>query len=652
MAWAFDDEEPELWWPHHVLDVFPDFTEHSDDCALGIGGVCDCNYGGLPYRVQQHINAGGEIRAWNSDFERIIWRGIMHKRYGFPEPRLEQWVDTAAEAAAMALPRPLDQACKVCRVPHQKDNEGYNLMMRMTRPRSKKGQPLAWWYDRDRLLRLGDYCKQDVRAERAMKQVLRRLTPLEREHFLEVCKQNDAGIAVDVPLVKAMQVVADEGLERANAALEELTAGEVEAVTDHTALREWVNSRGVETASVAKKAVRELLESDLDPDVRAALQLRADAGRTSIAKLKSSLECLASDGKIHGMIVYHGASTGRETAKLVQPHNYPRGEIDNVEQFIPAMLREAYDEIDLFHPPIVVISSLLRPTLTAEPGHELIAADFSGIEARGVNWLAGQEDVLDLFRQLDAGDKSKDPYIINAATYYKIPASKVTKKERQTGKFQELGCGFGMGAKTGQIQAKDVYGLTLTLEETQQMVDHYRLTHAKVKKWWGELNDAALEAVAAPGTVTWAGKHIRFTKRGAYLYMLLPAGRPLVYAQPKIVERIVPWSTPEKPETRPAVQIMAVNPKTKQWGPQAMYGGIWAENATQAVARDLMAEAKLRARAAGYPSNLTVHDEVVAQVREGWGDVKEFEQILTALPKWAAGFPVAAEGWRGFRYRK
>jgi len=628
----------------------PELSEHSDDCAIASWGACDCSHGYIPSRVFNHIVNGGEIRAWNADFERIIWREIMHKRYGFPEPKLEQWFDTAAEAAAMSLPMSLDLACKVCRVPFQKDNEGYNLMMRMTRPRSKKGQPLAWWYDRDRLLRLGDYCKADVRAERAMKRVTRRLNALERQHYLEICLQNDAGITIDIPLVKAMRAVADEGLERANAALEELTAGEVEAVTDHTALREWVNSRGVETDSVAKKAVRELLSSDLDPDVRDALQLRADAGRTSLAKLDKSLEVVCADGKAHGLLVYHGASTGRETAKLLQPHNYPRGEIDNVEQYIPAMMREAYDEIDLFHPPIVVISSLLRPTLTASPGHELIAADYSGIEARVVNWLAGQDDMLDNFRAMDAGDKSRDPYVINAMRYYNLPFEKIRKGvERQTGKFQELGCGFGMGAKTGQVQAKDVYGLILTIEQTQELVNHYRMTHPKVKQFWYDLDDAAIEAVAEPGTVTHAGQYIRFIKRGAYLYMLLPAGRPLVYAQPKIVQRPVPWN---KNETRPAVQIMAVHPKTKQWWEQAMYGGIWAENATQAVARDIMAEGKLRARAAGYPSILTVHDEVVSEVPEGFGDVKVFEKILTTLPAWAAGLPVAAEGWRGFRYRK
>ena len=645
MAWAFDDEEPEVWYPPFVQDILGIRMDMSD-------------------RILEHIERGGELRAWNAEFERQIWNTVLPRYTGwYVRPRLEQWVDSAAEGSAMALPRSLDLACKVCRVPQQKDTEGYALMMKMTKPRKrKKGEPadapLRWNEEPEQFLRLGSYCGQDVRAEKAIVKALRRLTPLEREHYLEVCRQNDAGITVDVALVRAMRAVADEGLERANAALEELTGGEVSEVTNHQRLREWVNSRGVETDSVAKKVIKELLESDLAPDVRGALELRRDAGKSSLAKLDSMLECLCSDGKIRGLLVYHGASTGRETAKLVQPHNFPRGEIASpggwkggpyIETFIPTVLRRSYDELDMWHHPITVVTDLLRAALTAGPGNELIAADFSGIEARVVNWIAGQDDMLDNFRALDAGDKRRDPYIINAMRYYGLPFEEITKMMRQMGKFQELGCGFGMGAKTGQKQAKDVYGLTLTIDQTQELVTNYRATHAKAKQFWYTIDDAAIKAVAEPGTNVVFGplQNLIFTKRGAYLYLILPCKRPLVYAQPKIIERKTPWG-----EMRPAVQIMAVHPKSKQWWEQDMYGGIWTENVVQAMARDIMAEAKLRARAAGYPCILTVHDELVAEVPAGFGDVKEFEQILTQVPTWATGLPIAAEGWRGVRYRK
>jgi DNA polymerase len=640
MAWAFDDEEPQVWYPDHVCTSL-----HPE-----IGGNV---FMMLPQRIKDHIAAGGEIRAWNAEFERIIWREIMVKRYGYPMPALEQFVCSAAEAAAMSLPRSLDQAARVLGVQQQKDSSGYELMMRMTRPRKVHADGrIEWWNVAERIQRLADYCKQDVRTERSAIKALRRLTPLEREHYLEVCRQNDAGIRVDVDLVKACRKVADEGLERGNAALVELTAGEVSEVTNHERLRAWVNSKGVETVSVAKKVVRDLLESDLDPDVRAVLEIRRDTGKSSLAKLDSVMDCIAGDGKIHGMILYHGASTGRETGRLFQPHNLPKGELangDDVEQYIPAMLREAYDELELYYHPITIVSAMLRSTLTAGDGNELMGGDFSGIEARVVNWFAGQDDMLANFRARDAGDKTRDPYIINAMRYYGIPFAEVTRKQRDTGKFQELGCGFGMGAKTGRVQAKDVYQLIITEEEAQSLVTNYRETHPKVKALWREANDAAIEAVNTPGEVVTFGplRNLRYTKRGAYLYLILPAGRALAFASPKVIDQKTPWGT-----IQPAVQIMAVNPKTRQWGPQRMYGGLWVQNAVQAAARDIMAEAKLRARKAGYPTILTVHDELVSEVPAGFGDIKEFEHVLTELPGWAAGLPVAAEAWKGSRYRK
>jgi DNA polymerase len=126
-AWAFDGEEPQIWHPGPVTGLYwPQL--------------------GVPQRFIDHIIEGGEMRAWNAAFERVIWKHILHPRYGFPEPKLEQWVCSAAEAAAMSLPRNLDGAATVTGVAEQKDSEGYALMMRMTRPRKVNADgSLVWW---------------------------------------------------------------------------------------------------------------------------------------------------------------------------------------------------------------------------------------------------------------------------------------------------------------------------------------------------------------------------------------------------------------------------------------------------------------------------------------------------------------------------
>jgi DNA polymerase bacteriophage-type len=619
-AWAFDDmAEPELWYP---------------------GQPC-------PPRVGAHILAGGEIRAHNAAFERLITKYVVSPRYGWPEPDLEQYVCSAAEAAAMSLPRALGALAKVLGVDAQKDSEGHNLMMRMCRPRSflADGTPV-WWNVPERIARLGAYCVDDVKAERACTGCLRRLTSREREIYILSEQINDLGIKIDRDLILAAADIAEEGVNRANALVSTLTAGEVTEVTKVSRLKAWLISEGVQTDSVDKDTVKELLEGELSPKVRSVLEQRAIAGRSSIAKLKSILECACTDDRVRGTMMYHGAGTGRWTGKLVQPHNFPRGEVDDIESFIPDVLERKYDVIDLFTPPVVVISSMLRSMLTAAPGKELIAGDYSAIEARVLNWLAGQDDIVRLFAE------GKDVYSYNAARLFEIPLSEVKKQpHRQTGKFQELGCGFGMGHKKAVASANTAqYGyLVMSEPRAKEIVDGYRASHPRVVAYWAECNEAAMQAVSKPGAAVTAGplQNVKFLCAGAYLYIVLPSGRPLVFPAPKIEDAMTPWG-----EMRPQVTFFGVHAPTNQWCQQRLYGGLIVENIVQAVARDLMAEGMLRARDRGYTPILDVHDEVVTEVPVGFGDVKEYEQLLCELPNWAQGCPVAAEGWRGFRYRK
>jgi DNA polymerase len=640
VAWAFDDEEPEIWTPD--IDAYHDLA-----CPMGDGDPrCSCGGATLPERIQQHIADGGEVRAWNAAFERIIWRAIMVPRYGAPEIRDEQFVCSAAEAAAMSLPRNLGGAASVLGIEQQKDDKGYRLMLQMTRPRKVLDDgTIVWWDVPEKTARLFEYCRQDVRTERAIVPALRRLTPREREIYLLDQRINDRGIRVDKELVDAAQLIVDQGVTRANARLDDLTQGDVTAVTNNGRLLAWLNGEGLVTDSISKPAIAALLErDDLSENIQEVLQLRAQAGRSSVAKLKSMVYASCFDGMARGLLLYHGAGTGRWTGRLIQPQNFPRGEVDDVEQYIPLVLAGEYDILDLFAPPIVVVLSMLRAMLTARPGHELIAGDYAAIEARVLNWIAGQEDILELFR------RGEDVYKYNAARLYNIPIEEVKKfPHRQTGKFQELACGYQMGWKKAVSAAKDVYGLDIEPEQAKEVVEGYRSTHPMVTQLWWDAENACLAAVREPGTVQTFGalKNLKATRRGGYLYIILPSGRPLVYPAPSIKERETPWGS-----LKDAVHFWGVNPRTHQWDELSLYGGLIVENIVQAVSRDLMAEAMLRLEPKGYLPVLSVHDEVVAEVEVGYGSLEEFERLMAELPAWATGCPVAAEAWRGFRYRK
>lgn len=669
MAWAFNDEAPALWRPGQDL----------------------------PDRIVQHVHAGGEVRAWNAQFERIMWNWCCVPKYGWPTLTIGQVVDTAVEAATMGLPRSLDGAAKALRVDHQKDDAGYSLMLRLCRPRrvERDGTPV-WWDEPAKLEKLYAYCLQDVRVERDIATRLRRQTPMERKLYELDQRMNDRGIALDAALVERATAIALEGVRRANAELAALTGGAVGAVTQNGRMLEYLRAQGLDVDSIDKATVRELLAGDLPEALRRVLTIRAEAGRSSVAKLRAMQECVCRDGRIRGMLFFYGASTGRWSGRLVQPQNFPRGDVADPEQYIPTVLSGDYDLLDLQAPPLAIISSLLRACLVAGEDRALIAADYAAIEARVLNWLAGQDDYVALFAS------GKDVYKVNAAKLYGIPEDDVQKfPHRQTGKFQELGCGYQMGAKKAVTAAKDVYGLELTPEKAKEIVRGYRETHDKVVQFWYDAEDACKRAMATPGARVPFGAHDRLAAvvSGSYLCVVLPSGRALYYPGPRLVQAETPWSkeareeaeawnvraarlragelTDEEradppphewrepkpvpaPEYRDQIEFSAVDAVTKRWGRERTYGGKLVENIVQAVSRDLMAEAMLRVESAEFPPILTVHDEVVAEVTQYDDDAPEeaaallpqFEQLLAEVPSWAEGCPIAVEGWMGQRYRK
>lgn len=696
MAYAFDDGAIGLWTPHDVI--------HSDDCALAmLGGTigCDCAVDhGLPLAIVEHIRAGGEIRAWNAAFERVIWREIMVKRYGAPAVRDEQWHDTAAEAAAMSLPRGLGDCAAVLGGVAQKDKDGYAVMMKLTRPwdwtvefdgdvpDENARRPI--WRDEVGVYQMAElhgwkqariekelnevralhhklhaYCMQDVETERGIFPKVRRLSPMEREVYLLTERMNDRGVPMDVALAVAAQRLVDEGVQRANAELAALTEGDVTAITNHRRLVSWLNEeQSVGTESVAKATVAELLEGELPPAARRALELRHDAGRASVAKIKKMLESVTEDSRLKGLLLYHGAGTGRWSGKGVQPQNFARGEVPDPEQWIDAVLAGDYDGIDLHYSPIVVVLSLLRAILKAPAGYDFIAGDYSAIEARVLNWLAGQHDVVDSFRQYDRAPKAEkpthDPYRKQAVEMgYAERPEDVDAYGRQAGKAAELGCGFQMGWKKFIDAAWQVYQVRVDTEQSKAAVKAYRASHPKVKQLWYDANDAVLSAVFEPGSAHYfgeAGRQVKAITLGGYLYLVLPSKRILSYPAPAVVIRRIEWEDETTGETRTAmkhaVEVSGVDSTTRQWSRYALYGGIIIENVVQAIARDLLAEAQLRLDRRGYEMVLTVHDESIALVRKTFGSLEEFVAIMSEVPAWADGLPVLVEAWRGERYRK
>jgi DNA polymerase len=315
-------------------------------------------------------------------------------------------------------------------------------------------------------------------------------------------------------------------------------------------------------------------------------------------------------------------------------------------------LAQTLDRIDLeYGAPMSVFSDMLRAMICAAPGHDLIAADYSNIEGRVLAWLAGEHWKVEAFRAYDEG-RGDDIYKITAGEILGKPAKQVTKDERQShGKIPELALGFGGGVQAFHAMAR-IYNASFTDEEADAIKVRWREKHPKVKSFWYALEEAAIDAVRNPGQVFKASK-ILFRMAGSFLWCRLPSGRSLCYPYPTIKDKKVPWKDKDGGDVfKPALHFMGVDPLTKQWCEQNTYGGSLAENVTQAVARDIMANGLRALSAAGYPVVMHVHDEIVCEVRDTFGSVEEVESLMCALPPWAEGLPVVAEGWRGTRYRK
>jgi len=613
-----------------------------------------------PGEIVEHVMMGGEIVAHNAAFERIIWRYILSDpKYGWPEPATEQWRCTMVMAYALALPGSLENAAPAAGLDIAKDMSGRRLMLQMAKPRKVENGVITWWNEPAKIEKLIAYCKQDVEVERALEKRLRPLSPSELALWHLDQTINDKGILVDTELCLAGKNIVKQTQERLDNDMAEATGREVSACSNRNQIVKWIKSQGVEVGSIAKDQIEDLLLTDLPDNVRKVLLLRQESAKASVAKIDALLNGASpEDGRAKGLLQFHAASTGRWGGRRFQPQNIKRPDETDIDTAIDIVRTGDYDYVSMMYgQPLSVVGDCLRGMVKAAPGHRIIAADYSNIEGRVLAWLAGEHDKLEAFRAFDAGT-GHDLYKITAGSILGKDPADITKDERQAyGKVPELALGYQGGVGAFQTMAVN-YGVNLTTEEVEMIRDNWREAHPNIKQFWWNIEQAAVDAVKRKGSTTAVGR-IKFRFAGSWLFMRLPSGRFLAYPYPEVREFDTPWG--DLKEGLTYFSTIDVSKKAKVvddpnnsglWARIKTYGGMLAENATQAVARDVMGDAMPRLENAGYPIILTVHDEVVTEPREDHGSVEEMEHIMKTLPAWASGLPVAAEGFEARRYRK
>lgn len=653
MAWCLGDGDIKMWKPHYVND--------NDPTRI----------------LLAHVRNGGTVIAHNAAFELAIWNNIMVPRYGWPELKPEQVRCTMAMAYAMALPGSLEKAAAAVGIAEQKDLKGSRLMLQMCQPKAtetaynvvaaSEGRQaytsrVTWWDEPEKLEKLYAYCKQDVRVERQMGDRLLPLSDSEQRLWVLDQKINNRGVYVDRPAIEAAIRVVEHEQKRLAEGIRSVTQGYVGVPSEVAALTRWINSNGVSTEGLAKADILDLLaDESLPANVRAALVIRQEYAKSSTAKLKSMLNAISHDGRVKNILQYHGAGTGRWAGRRIQPQNMPRPkisqeEIEEILAFLPCLPPEkAIQRIELLYGPAMsVISDCLRGMITAAPGNELIAADFANIEGRVLAWLAGEEWKLQAFRDYDAG-VGPDLYILTYAKSFGLDHKTISKKDprRQVGKVEELAFGFGGGVGAWRTMEKAYNPPKMKDAEVDDVKNRWREAHPRIKQYWYDLENAAIMAVTSPGDAYRAGpkgRQVSFKVKGSFLFCQLPSKRVLTYPYPKLKPKETPWG-----EMKEAIHYLTVDGTTNKWVETDTYGGKLSENVTQAVARDVLAEAISQLEHLGFEIVLHVHDEIVVEVpgEHATDDVQAMaEKVMAEIPSWAEGLPVAVEGWRGKRYRK
>ena len=580
----------------------------------------------------EHVRNGGKIQAWNAMFEYAIWNCVCVPKYGWPPLKLEQVIDSMAIAAANNIPQSLDEAGNFMDSEHKKDAVGKRLIQKLSRPTSKG----VFNNDPELMRELFDYCAQDVRTEMSIVANLRPLTELEQRVWELTQRINLRGVPVAPEELRSAVKAVDEAQALLDNELLFLTGCRP---SERAQLLGWLNSKGADMANLTAETVTaKLVDTNLDRDIRRALELRQEGSQTSVAKYAKMME-IQREGRIRNTLVYHGASTGRWASRgglNLQNIARPTIEDTEIEAAIPIVFDQGKGSMDQ-------LSSLVRSAIKAPDGKTFVDVDFSSIENRVGVYLAGQKDKVELFR------KGLDEYKVFAAeSLYRISYDEVTKEQRQISKSAVLGAMFGQGAK-GLVKYAEGMGVRLSEGQAKNAVDNYRTSYARVKDLWAKCESAAIQAVENPGNPFRAGDRLVLKVAKNALWMQLPSGRLICWQRPQLELLTTPWGSQKL-----GVTIHSQNTYTRQWGRNALIGSSIFQSAVQGAARDCLAVAMLNLEKAGYEVINSIHDEVLLLVEEQSGEsaLADVTKIMVQPPTWAPDFPLAAEGWHGKRYRK
>ena len=574
--------------------------------------------------------------AFNANFERICLSHFL----GYPTGdylKPDSWKCSMVWAAYMGLPLSLEGAGAVLGLEKQKLSEGKDLIKYFCQPcapTKSNGQRTRNLpkHSPDKWLAFKRYNIRDVETEMSIQARLSKYPVPDsvwEEYHLDQ-EINDRGVGLDMELVR--QAIQMDGRSRSELtqAMKELTS--LDNPNSVQQMKQWLADNGMETDTLGKKAVAELLKT-APPQLQKVLTLRQQLAKSSVKKYQAMETAICADDRARGMFQFYGANrTGRWAGRIIQMQNLPQNHLDDLSEVRGLVRAGGFDALEMLYEDVPdTLSQLIRTAFVPQEDRKFIVADFSAIEARVIAWLAGEKWRQDVFAE------GKDIYCASASQMFGVPVEKhgVNGHLRQKGKIAELALGYG--GSVGALKAMGALEMGLQEDELPALVSAWRQANPKIVQFWWAVDHAVMDAVTRKTTTKTHG--IIFSARNGMLFITLPSGRSLAYVKPKIGENRFGGD---------CITYEGVG-GTKKWERIDSYGPKFVENIVQATSRDILCYAMQTLRCCSIVMH--IHDEVVIEADRRMSLQAVCDQ-MGRTPPWAKGLQLRADGYETDFYKK
>ena len=574
--------------------------------------------------------------AFNANFERIcLSRFLGYPTGDYLEP--DSWRCSMVWAAYMGLPLSLEGAGAVLGLEKQKLAEGKDLIKYFCQPCAPtKSNGLRTRnlpkHAPDKWLTFKKYNIRDVETEMSIQaRLLKYPVPdsVWEEYRLDQ-EINDRGVGLDMELVR--QAIQMDGRSRSELtqAMKELTS--LDNPNSVQQMKQWLADNGVETDTLGKKAVAELLKT-APQQLQKVLTLRQQLAKSSVKKYQAMETAVCADGRARGMFQFYGANrTGRWAGRIIQMQNLPQNHLDDLSEARGLVRVGDFDALEMLYEDVPdTLSQLIRTAFVPQENRKFIVADFSAIEARVIAWFAGEKWRQDVFAE------GKDIYCASASQMFGVPVEKhgVNGHLRQKGKIAELALGYG--GSVGALKAMGALEMGLQEDELPALVSAWRQANPKIVQFWWAVDRAVMDAVTRKTTTKTHG--IIFSARNGMLFITLPSDRSLAYVKPKIGENRFGGG---------CITYEGIG-GTKKWERLESYGPKFVENIVQATSRDILCYAMQTLRCCSIVMH--IHDEVVIEADRRMSLQAVCDQ-MGRTPPWAKGLQLRADGYETDFYKK